>query len=74
MIRGTTAIWGRGEKSSLPRKLINKYSEALNKIIEGKEQIEGYRFEAVVRSSVRSYKVSRDATDQVSSVQETERV
>lgn len=59
MIRGTTSVWGRGSKDSVPRRLINIFSETLNELIDGKEVLAGYKFETVIRSRVRSYKVSR---------------
>lgn len=59
VIRGSTAVWGRGVKDSVPRRLINIFSETLNELIEGKEVLNGYRFEAVIRSRVRSYRVIR---------------
>lgn len=59
VIRGTTSVWGRSSKDNIPRRLINIFSDTLNELIEGKEVLEGYRFEAVIRSRVRSYKVIR---------------
>lgn len=63
VIRGTTGVWGKGEKDSIPRRLINIFSETLNELISGKEVVEGYKFEAVIQSRVRSYKVTRIEDD-----------
>lgn len=59
VIRGTTSVWGRGSKDSIPRRLINIFSETLSELIDGTEVLEGYRFEAVMRCRVRSYRVVR---------------
>lgn len=59
VVRGTTSVWGKGAKDSIPRRLINIFSETLDELIEGVEVLPGYKFEAVIRSRVRSYKVTR---------------
>lgn len=71
-IRGTTAVWGRGEKFSVPRQLTTGYTYTLGKLCEGEIGIPGYKFEQITFSRKATYRVSRVPLEAVSGGSGTE--
>jgi hypothetical protein len=58
-LRGTTAVWGRSNKTIIPRGFSMSYAMMMNRLVKGTLRIGDYSFESFPGSHRTVYRVTR---------------